>query len=215
MRARILQKTALAVSLGAFASGCVSVTQEPEPAAPVPNITHTVPTVTTRVCGSLPLFLDNVSSLSGERLEELRDELAGYDPEGFSCDRLKTGLLLGQSGVSLSDDNLAIEILEAMRGSERLQGDEQRLVAILLYQTMQRKDLHVKIHNQRQKIRRQEEALAESRIQADSRADEVAALQHQLEELKKLEEDINATEQSLSTPATTDIENAEPTNTDS
>lgn len=213
MQVNSLHTAAIATLFAALVSGCATVNQEP--AQPEAKVTHTVPIVPVRACGSLTHFIEDVSSLSAERLEMLRDELDGYNSDGFSCDRLKTGLLLGQTGLSVSDDNTAIEILEELQGSERLQNDEQRLVGMLLYQTLQRKDLHIKVHNQRQQIRRQEEALAESQIQADARAGEISALQHQLDELKKLEEDINATEQSLSTPATTDIENAEATNTDS
>jgi polyhydroxyalkanoate synthesis regulator phasin len=214
MQASTKHLAATTVLISVLTGGCVTVPQEPPP-PPEPKITHTVPTVKARICGSLPQFIENVSALDSESLEVLRDQLGGYEQENFSCDRLKTGLLLGQTGLSISDDNLAMEILEPLQDSGQLQDDEKRLLSTLLYQVSRRKELHMQVHNQRQQIRQQDEALAESRSQADSRAEEISALQHQLEELKKLEDDINATEQSLSTPATDGIENAEPENTDS
>lgn len=193
-------------------TGCTGlVPPPPEP----PKVSHTLPTVKTRICGSLPEFVGNLLQLDLSGLEELRNELGGYHRNGFSCDQLKTGLLLGQTGVSISDDNLAIEILESYRESERLLLSERRLVTSLLQQVRQRKELHVRIHNQQQKIRRQESALREVQSQVAYQAEELTALQRQIDELKQLEEDINETEQSLSTPATTGIPNEEPTNSGS
>ncbi len=210
MHTRRISTLAVSLTFGVLATSCVT----PAPQTP-PKVSHTITTAPLRACGPLDVFVENVTRLDSSAMEALRNELGSYDQNGFSCDQLKTGLLLGQAGVSISDDNLAIEILENYRESDQLQADERRLVDLLLYQSRERKELHVQVHNQRQKIRRQEEALLEVQSQATSRADEISALEHKLEELKKLEADINATEQSLSTPATTGIEDAQPSNTGS
>ncbi len=209
----ITRRAALCVTLISLGiGGCAGlVPPPPEP----PKVSHTLPTVKARACGSLPGFVGNLLKLDAEGLEELSNELGGYHRNGFSCDQLKTGLLLGQTGTSISDDNLAIEILEHYRDTDRLLAAEHRLVDSMLHQVRLRKRLHVDLHNQQQKIRRQEKALREVQSQAAYQAEEITSLQRQIDELKQLEEDINETEQSLSTPATTGISNEKPSNSGS
>ncbi|MBX2867765.1 MAG: hypothetical protein KTR18_03785, partial [Acidiferrobacterales bacterium] len=117
----------------ALISGCVPLQPPPIPAIPspppAPRVVHTVITAeeTEGSCGSLHEFVLDVQKLESKARKELLDELSSYEGGKFSCDRLKTGLLLSQIGKTIREDNLAIEILDEYDNADQLHGDNQQL----------------------------------------------------------------------------------------
>jgi len=198
-------------------SGCVALPQPPAPpettapaAAPAekvkidvkPRIVHTViPTEEEDSCGSLQEFVIDAQKLTQKDRKTLLDKLSQTEGEQFSCDKLKTGLLLSQIGKTPKEDSLAIEILQKYQDTDELKEDNQQLVQLLLYQSQERKRLHLLLNNLG-------EQLVTQKSLNTTMSDNLLALQQKIDQLQKLETDINETEQSIATPSTSSLDTA-------
>ncbi len=204
---RVLFPTLILLSL----AGCVTPVSEPaptpEPATPPSVKSEPVatpsyfpkPTPEPGSCGSMHDFVLDVQNLNSTQRKKLLDELGSYAESEFSCDRLKTGALLSQIGKTVSEDNLAIEILEQYKTADKLDTDNQQLIRLLSFQSQERKRLHVLLNS-----------LGKELINAGSLNDtlsgELITLQQKINQLQKLETDINETEQSIATPTTSNLD---------
>lgn len=204
--------TFLAISFAL--SGCVALqpiedqSQVSAESAVDGRIEHQVASSAPQACGSLNQFLFDVHKLSKQSQKTLLDDLSAYKGDGFSCDRLKTGLLLSQIGKTISEDNLAIEILNQYRKADKLTYSDQRLITILLHHSEERKRLHVVLQGLGTQLI-SEKALSKNM------AVKFEALQQQLNQLQQLESEINETEQSIAAPVTTGLSETTPENTGS
>ncbi len=202
-------------------SGCVAFPTQtpPPPPEPVvanetekveekPRVVHTIVPAEEGSCGSLQEFVIDVQNLAQKDRKALLDELNQADSEQFSCDRLKTGLLLSQIGKTSEEDSLAIEILQKYQDTKKLTKDNQQLVQLLLYQSEERKRLHLLLGNLGQQLVTQKSLNT-------TMSNNLLTLQQKIDQLQKLETDINETEQSIATPSTSSLDTATEENTDS
>ena len=212
-------KNAWAVPIAALlVSGCVPLQPPPIPEipsppsipapAPAPRVVHTVIPAEEGSCGSLQEFVLDVQKLQSKARKELLDQLSNYEGGKFSCDRLKTGLLLSQIGKTIKEDNLAIDILDEYDKADQLDEENQQLVQLLLFQSRERKRLHVLLGKLGQQL------VAQKSL-SKTMSDNLIALQQKMNQLQKLETDINETEQSIATPSTSSLETETEENTGS
>jgi hypothetical protein len=180
-------------------SGCVTAVPEPAPAPePEQRVVHTVITNPPTVCGPLDEFLVDSQKLTGEQTTTLINQLSGYDENEFSCDRLKTGLLFSQIGKTVDEDDLAIEILSEYQNSDQLNESENRLIDLQIQHSEDRKRLHILLKQLGDKL------IAEQALSKTMSTD-LLTLQQKLNQLQKIEADINETEQSISTPTSSNL----------
>ena len=183
-----------------YLTGCVtpSEPQAPEP-KPEQRVVHTtVVSAPPSVCGPLDEFLIDAGKLDGVQTTSLIDELSGFDTSEFSCDRLKTGLLFSQIGKTVDEDNLAIEILTEYAQSSELNESEHRLIELLIQHSEDRKRLHILLKQLGDKL------IAE-RALSKTMSTDLLTLQQKLNQLQKIEADINETEQSISAPTSSSL----------
>jgi hypothetical protein len=203
-------KLSVLCTLTLLTSGCVTTTTPPTEttAPPEVRVTHTVTPSAPDICGELTEFVLDIHKLDGKQQKSLLDDLSGYDGSEFSCDRLKAGLLLSQIGKTISEDNLALEILGSYQQSDRLGENSQHLLSLLVHQSQERKRLHVLLY-------KLGERLSAEKSQNESMSGDLLALQEKLNQLQKLEADINETEQSISAPTTSSLTTESAQNTGS
>ena len=186
-------------ALGFLVTGCVTpLPQNDNPPLEETRVYHSVKTKGKNACGDLHKFLIDADRLNKQQQKSLLDELSAYPDAEFSCDRLKTGLLLSQIGKTTGEDNLAIEILGQYEDSDRLTHKEQELIRILNMQNESRKRLHILLGDIGDR-------LVAEKYHSDSLRTEIETLQEKIRQLQQIESDINETEQSISTPATTSL----------
>ncbi|MEM7195765.1 MAG: hypothetical protein AAF402_12495 [Pseudomonadota bacterium] len=206
------------ILLGLAVAGCAGFPYQDRPIAQPPQSVEEVIESTAdtselaagvpQACGSLNQFLFDIHKLDRQSQKRLLDDLGDNHANGFSCDRLKTGLLLSQIGKTISEDNLALEILAQYRKADRLTYSDQRLISVLIHHTEDRKRLHVLL----QELGNQ---LVSEKAIARSTATKYESLLQQMQQLQKLESEINETEQSISAPATTGLTETSPENSGS
>jgi len=198
-------KPMMLVAAALLTSGCAAITQPPPqtPAIPEVRVTHTVTPRAPEACGDLAVFVLDIHKLDGRQQKTLLDKLNNYDGSEFSCDRLKAGLLLSQIGKTISEDNLALEILDSYQQSDRLSEEARQLIVLLVHQSHERKRLHILLY-------KLGERLIAEKSQVESMSGDLLALQEKLNQLQKLESDINETEQSIAAPTTSTL-TTEPT----
>ncbi|MGI9317270.1 MAG: hypothetical protein ACR2QW_08080 [bacterium] len=179
--------------------GCVSTSTEiVDSTEQEPRVVHTVVASPPSVCGALDEFLIDAHKLDGSQRSTLINELSGFDPNEFSCDRLKTGLLFSQIGKSMSEDDQAIEILAEFRGSDKLNESEHRLIDLVIQHSEERRRLHILLKQLGDKL------IAEQTLSKTMSTD-LLTLQQKLNQLQKIEADINETEQSISAPTSSSL----------
>lgn len=196
--------------------GCVPLQPPPIPEIPLPppvpqaqtRIIHTVNTSEEGSCGSLQDFVIDAQKLKQKARKELLDQLSSYEGGKFSCDRLKTGLLLSQIGKTVNEDSLAIEILDEYANADQLDEENQQLVQLLLFQSKERKRLHVLLG-------KLGERLVAQKALSKTMSENLITLQQKMNQLQKLETDINETEQSIATPSTSSLDTETKENTGS
>ncbi len=179
-------------------TGCTTSVPEPAPPSEPERVVHTVIASPPVVCGPLDEFLLDSQKLSGEQKSALINQLSGYDENEFSCDRLKTGLLFSQIGKTVDEDDLAIEILLEYQNSEELNDAEIRLIGLVIQHTKDRKRLHILLKQLGDKL------IAEQAL-SETMSTDLLTLQQKLNQLQKIEADINETEQSISTPTSSSL----------
>ena len=189
----------LMIFLGLSVTGCVTpIDQTSTPPLEETRVYHSVKAKQKKACGDLHKFLIDIDRLNKQQQKSLLDELSAYPDAEFSCDRLKTGLLLSQIGKTTGEDNLAIEILGQYIDSDRLSHKERELIRILNMQNESRKRLHILLGDIGDR-------LVAEKYHSDSLRTEIETLQEKIRQLQQIESDINETEQSISTPATTSL----------
>ena len=162
---------------------------------------------TTELCGPLDRFILDIHRLNIEQQQALLSDLIPHTgPEDF-CERLKTGLALSQVSRSVEEDERTIKILNEYRYSRKLNPSERKLVTLLIPQAEERKRLHGQLD-------RLSTRLTAEQTLSQTKSVELLQLQQKLNQLQKLESDINETEKSIS-PAATDPPKDASENTDS
>ena len=202
------------VAITTVVVGCVPIQPPAIPDIPLPppvpqtRVVHTVNTSEEGSCGSLHDFVIDAQKLKQKARKELLDQLSRYEGGKFSCDRLKTGLLLSQIGKTVNEDSLAIEILDEYENADQLDEENQQLVQLLLFQSKERKRLHVLLG-------KLGERLVAQKALSKTMSGNLITLQQKMNQLQKLETDINETEQSIATPSTSSLDTETKENTGS
>jgi len=117
--AKQLTKSWLFLGSALILSGCVAIPPPPPipetivatgtiKAEEKPRVVHTVIPTEKSSCGSLREFVVDVQNLAQQERKVLLDQLSQTEGEQFSCDRLKTGLLLSQIGKTAEEDSSKI-----------------------------------------------------------------------------------------------------------
>lgn len=188
-------------SLTLILFGCVATTTktdiQPEPQSES-RVVHKVVSSSPSVCGALDEFLIDAQKLDGAQRAALLEQLSGYDVNEFSCDRLKTGLLISQIGKSADEDALAIKILGEYEKIDKLSDAERRLIKLMIQHSEDLKRLHILLKKLGDKL------IAEKALSETMSAD-LLTLQQKLNQLQKIEADINETEQSISAPTSSSL----------
>jgi len=169
-------KPMMLVAAALLTSGCAAITQPPPqtPAIPEVRVTHTVTPRAPEACGDLAVFVLDIHKLDGSQI-----------------------------GKTISEDNLALEILDSYQQSDRLSEEARQLIVLLVHQSHERKRLHILLY-------KLGERLIAEKSQVESMSGDLLALQEKLNQLQKLESDINETEQSIAAPTTSTL-TTEPT----
>lgn len=164
-----------------------------------PRVVHKVAPSPPRICGPLDEFLIDAQKLDGAQRAALIQQLSGYDVNEFSCDRLKTGLLMSQIGKTADEDALAIKILSDYEQIDKLNDSERRLVKLMIQHSEDLKRLHILLKKLGDKL------IAEKAL-SDTMSADLLTLQQKLNQLQKIEADINETEQSISAPTSSSLD---------
>lgn len=188
----------LAILTGGCA-GMQPVTPEAPPAPepghePSPRVIHNAPTSNKTICGTLFNYALDIHRLNGQQQYASLDKVATANSPQYFCDTVKTGILLSQISRTVSEDDVAISILNEYSKSEKLSKGERWLLRLLKNQSEERRRLHVLLDQFSEKLVAQETL-------ATTLSSELLTVRQQLYQLKKIEADINETQQSIATPA--------------
>lgn len=181
--------------------GCVATVPETDIQPETPSesrVVHKVVSSPPSICGPLDEFLIDAQKLDGAQSAALLQQLSGYDVNEFSCDRLKTGLLMSQISKTADEDALAIKILGDYEQIDKLTDSERRLIKLMIQHSEDLKRLHVLLKKLGDKL------IAEKALSETMSAD-LLTLQQKLNQLQKIEADINETEQSISAPTSSSL----------
>ncbi len=181
--------------------GCASTITD-APTASAPNrVTHTISargSDQSRDCGSLSQFVIDINNLDAIQRQALLKELIAGSPGKYSCDKLKSDLLLSQSGQTSEQDSQSIAALDSHTRSKKLSNNDLLFIRTLISQIEHRHRLHLLL----EKLGQQ---LITERSVSEAISSDLLELQEKITRLQKLESDIYETEQSISTPATTSL----------
>ncbi len=165
-------------------AGCTSSPKEE-------RVNHVVTGSQPQRCGSLPTFAKDVNHLISTQVQLLLQQLsAGAKRDLTSCDALKTGLALSQISGSVETDDKAMAMLQASIDGSLLTTGEREFVELVQLQLVQRRKLRLELSDVESKL------IAEQ-ASTEKMSSHLQELQHKLDQLLQIEEEIAETEQTL------------------
>jgi len=200
-------RLALAVFALVLAAGCANLNLPDGPDIPPTveaparppiysssRVVHTTRTSRGQACGALFDFVLDIHRLERIQQAELLEEMSDESSKRFFCDQLKAGILLSQIGRTIEEDDRAIALIDQYVTSDQLNNGERWLLRLLQLQSRERRRLHVLLNEFGNKLVTQESL-------SRNLSSDLVTLRKQLDQLQKIEADINETQQSISAPA--------------
>ncbi len=168
-------------------------------------ITLAVDTPVNNNCLNLLDDYETFSLMDGRGRKRMLDNVTStWELTGSSCEQLRLALLLSQPDRPDKDRRKALKLLGELLGNEKLPDAQAHQLASLLQNQLQ------KLHSQQLKTLELRRRLKAQHTASQQLAEQLNALQSQLQQLKNIEQNLNEKEQSIITPSTGNISHEPP-----